>query len=298
METVFMSEKQLADILQISEHTIAALVQHNLIPYIRSNVTNTTQFNAPAITQWLRQGPVLPVEASAPSMDILRRQYQSLYPDAVNTLIALDKQIAPRRKAKRYYLSKVPSKKFGFIYYVRYLEKGKLIHSRWSTGTNNHKLAEKFAESNRERILSRYHERRSAQENFYSRIERYYEADSEYLKDDMLMGRTLCEHNRKRALYDAKNEFAPFLRKNGVQSFSDATPVILARFQKHLRAKGLAPKTVNQRMGTLSVMFDQFVLSELAPSNPFKGIKKLKEQNQKRRAHCSASPVCLRKTRP
>jgi integrase len=199
-----------------------------------------------------------------------------MYPEAVQTLLTLDKQIAPLRKAKYYYLSKVPNAKLGFVYYVRYLEDGKLVPSRWSTYTNSLELAEKFAEESRERILSGYHERRSAQENFYDRIEQYYETNSNFLKDDLLMGRTLCEHNRKRALYDARNDFAPFLRKNGVQSFSDVTPAVLVKFQKFLRAKGLAPKTVNQRMGTLSAMFKQFVLLELAPSNPFKGITRLK----------------------
>jgi integrase len=270
-----MSTKQLADVFQIKENTIAALVQHGLIPHTRNNANNVVQFNVPAIAQWLQQGPV-PLAAPAPPVDYLRQQYLSLYPDAVKALLALDKQIAPQRKAKLCYLSKVPNRRLGFVYYVRYLERGKLVPSRWSTGTNNLELAEKFAEDNRERILARYHERRSVQENFYDRIEKYYETDSEYLRDDLLLGRTLCEHNRVRALYDARDDFSPFLKKNSVQTFSDVTPAVLVKYQKHLRARGLAPKTVNQRMGTLSAMFNQFILHELVESNPFRSVKRLK----------------------
>jgi integrase len=276
MQTVFLSEKQLADVFQIGEHTIAALVQSGLIPHTRNSVTNTVQFSAPIIADWLRQGPVLLPEISAPPVDYLRRQYLSLYPEAVRTLLDLDKQITPPRQAKYYYLSKVPSRKLGFVYYVRYLENGRLVPSRWSARTNNYELAKKFAEDNRDRILSAYHARRSIQENFYGVIERYYEEDSQYLKDDLLMGRTLCEHNRKRALRDAKDDFAPFLKRNNVQGFSGATPAILVKYQKYLRSKGLSPKTVNQRMGTLSAMFNQFVLLELVPANPFREVKRLK----------------------
>jgi integrase len=276
MQTVFLSERQLADVFQIGEHTIATLVQSGLIPHTLNGITNTVQFSAPAIANWLRQGPILLPDSSAPPVTRLRQQYQSLYPEAVRTLLDLDKQIAPPRIAKYYYLSKVPNRRIGFVYYVRYLEDGKLVPSRWSTRTNNCELAKKFAEDNREHILADYHKKRSVQENFYNVIEQYYEADSKYLKDDLLMGRTLCEHNRKRALDDAKNDFAPFLKQNGVQGFSGVTPATLVRYQKYLRSKGLSPKTVNQRMGTLSAMFKQFVLLELAPSNPFKGITRLK----------------------
>jgi integrase len=276
MQTVFLTERQLADVFQIGEHTIATLVQGGLIPHTRNSINNTVQFSAPAISRWLRQGAsILPVGA-VPAVSRLRQQYNSQFPDAVKALMDLDRQIAPARKAKYYYLSKVPNRKIGFVYYVRYLENGKLVPSRWSTQTNNEDLAKQFAEKNRERLLGGYHERRSAQENFYDLIERYYEMDSKYLRDDLLMGRTLCEHNRVRALYDAKNDFAPFLKQNGVQSFSGVTTAILVKYQKHLRAKGLAPKTVNQRMGTLSAMFKQFVLHELLPANPFKAIERLK----------------------
>jgi integrase len=276
MQTVFLSESQLADVFQIGESTISTLIQSGLIPHTRNGVSNTVQFSVPAISRWLRQGAsILPVE-SAPTVSSLRRQYNQQFPDAVKALLDLDKQIAPIKTAKYYYLSKVPNRKIGFVYYVRYLENGKLVPSRWSTGTSNRDLAEQFAKDRRESLLANYHKRRSAQENFYDIVERYYETDSEYLKDDLLMGRTLCEHNRLRALYDARNDFSPFLKKNNVLTFSDVTPTVLVKYQKHLRAKGLAPKTVNQRMGTLSAMFNQFMLRELVESNPFKSIKRLK----------------------
>jgi integrase len=274
-----MSEIQLADVFQISEHTVTTLVQHGLIPHIRSNSNNVVRFSAPDIARWLRQGPALTVNGSASPVGYLRQQYQTLYPDAVKTLLDLDKQIAPPRVAKHYYLSKVPNLRLGFVYYVRYLENGKLVPSRWTTGVNNYELAKLFAVENRERLLAKYHERRSMQENFYNHIEQYYEAGSRYMEDDKLRGRSLGEPNRKHYLAVAKSHFAPFLKANGVQGFSGVTPVILAQFQKRLRANGLAPQTVNLRVDAMSAMFNQFVLLGLIPANPFKSIKRLRIAN-------------------
>jgi hypothetical protein len=54
-------------------------------------------------------------------------------------------------------MKKVPSKKYGFLYYIRYIENGKLVASRWNTHTNNIDAANCFARDNREKILTAYY---------------------------------------------------------------------------------------------------------------------------------------------
>jgi hypothetical protein len=59
-------------------------------------------------------------------------------------------------RGKGYSLLKVPNKKYGFLYYVRYIVDGKIISSRWSTYTNDLEAAKLFAVDNKSRILEEY----------------------------------------------------------------------------------------------------------------------------------------------
>jgi integrase len=210
----------------------------------------------------------------------LRMQYANLFPDAIKTLLSLDKQIAPSKEPKRYYLSKVPHKLLGFVYYVRYLEGGKLVPSRWTTGTNNLELAEQFAVKNRERLLSAYHERKSTRDDLYARLAGYYEAGSECLREDEKRGRRMNDHSRRQSLGTVMNDFIPFLKENKVQSFPDVTVAIAAQFQTRLSSKGVSPQTVNRNMSAVSAMFKQFLSLGLVASNPFKQVERLKTSDE------------------
>jgi len=59
-------------------------------------------------------------------------------------------------RGRGYWLSKIPSKKNGFTYYVRYMHQGIVVPSRWTTGTNDPVEANNWAVINRERLLSSY----------------------------------------------------------------------------------------------------------------------------------------------
>jgi hypothetical protein len=60
-------------------------------------------------------------------------QYATRFPHVLTVLKSVDEQFSPPQKGKGYNLAKVVNKKYGFLYYVRYIENGKLIPSRWNT---------------------------------------------------------------------------------------------------------------------------------------------------------------------
>lgn len=256
----FIPTKELSEALHASESALAALLRH------KSSQSDPSGSGRQAA----QSADDLPDRLA-----FLLRQYLSQYPDMLRTLDALNSMTTPIG-AKHYYLSKVPNKRHGFVWYVRYSEKGAVIPSHWSTGTNNRALAELFARKNRESLLARYRARQSVQTDFYDLIEQYYEADSASLQNDKKRGRRLTEHNRRKRLAIVRKEFAPFLRTQRVQGFADVTPSVVARFQNRQLSKGLAPQTVNMQTGAVSAMFKQFVLLGLAPLNPFKHVERLK----------------------
>jgi integrase len=268
MQTALLSTRQLAEIFKINERTISALVDHGVIPYVQNNYSDDVQFSAPAIAKWLQQGPVLPSIRN--NTLYLQQHYAAQYPEAVGSLRSLDRQIAPSREPRLFYLSKVPNKRLGFVYYVRYREDGQTIPSRWSCGTNNHDLAELFARQNRQRLLERWRQKRLAETSFFARMERYYEEGSDYLRNDESRGRRLCDRNRRKSLSAVKSHWMPFIRQSKASAFHEVTPPLVARYQNSLLARGLAPQTVNKHTRLLSAMFSQFTLLGLSPSNPFK----------------------------
>ena len=107
-------------------------------------------------------------------------------PDVFAALRAMDiKAIAhsnAQKDPKRYNLIKIPNKKYGFLYYVRYIEKGKLIPSKWNTHTNIIQEAEQFAQENRDRIISEYRSKHAPQGELYAILGGYYKAGSSYLE--------------------------------------------------------------------------------------------------------------------
>jgi integrase len=275
MQTNLLTAKQIADVFQVSERTVATLAQNGFMPCKRRPASaGGMAFSMADVARWLERGPDL--SGQAPDVGRLRQECAALYPDALKALRSLDRQIAPRRFASSCYLSKVVNSRLGFVYYARYRENGKTVPSRWSTGTNNEKLATAFAEQNRERLLSLYHKKRRSEADFFGRMARYYEAGSSLLQNDVRRGRRVSEHRRKQHLSTVAAHWIPFLKKNGVQSFADTTPAVIARFQNKLLAKGLAPQTVNRHISALSAMFAQFSLLGIAPSNPFKQVSSIK----------------------
>jgi integrase len=277
-----LTARQAADVLHINENTLNALANTGQIPHLRlpGIVGDGPQFrfNTFDIAAWLKQGPTLAINDQA-SMERFSRRIESQYPGELARLRQFDKQFIAPRRPKGYSLSKVANKKLGFVYYVRYIEKGKLVPSRWSTHTNDMDAAIQFAVSNRDRLLSGYGQRKAGAKksgSMYGIMRQYYEKNSPYLKNDMLRGRTLGEDTRKTYHNTILNHWVPFLKKHRIRTFDEIDTPLLARFQDYCLGKGNRPQTVNHYVSFVSNIFDHLLVRGRIQSNPCRSVRALK----------------------
>jgi integrase len=263
----FLSTNQVANALHIKPYTINALVRTNAIPYtyIKDMDNNHTlpRFDPDNIAAWLANG------AKPDTLDALKDYYAAAFPDAIKALKEIDSHYVTRRQAKGYSLGKVANKELGYVYYVRYIEKGKVVPSRWSTGTNDLAAAEQFALDHRETLLTAYHEKKRLEHDPYLVMPLYYQKDSPYLDIDTKRGRVLGEHSRSNYQSFIVNVFIPFLKSEHIRYFSQITLQLLIRFQNFLLLKDMKPQTIRRNMSGLRVAFNQYVTAGLVPDNVF-----------------------------
>jgi site-specific recombinase XerD len=275
-----LTPHDMAAILGISEYAIETLARLGVIPhtYVQLEGSNAQalRFNPYLITDYFRTNPTLDNITGQPHIDSLKAQYQKLFPGVLHTLKSLDAQLAPRRVGKGYSLSKVKSKRYGFLYYVRYIENGKLIPSRWNTRTNNKQIAEYFAANNREQILSDYHARQQFDNKFYDMLENYYKKDSPYLETAKQRGRSVGEKTIEGYHAFITKTFIPFLRSQNIHTANDITPPVIMKLQNKMLAKKHANHTVNRKTGCVKAIFDHMVMDDLISENPFRKTATLK----------------------
>jgi len=288
--TTLLTTREMAYALEIHPNTLDALVNSGTIPhtYIQPDNSDTKQvrFNPYNVFEWLQSEPQIKDLTEKNYLDGLRKQYKKFIP-AAQALKNLNGQFAPKRVPKGYTLSKVPSKKYGFLLYVRYIRDGKLVPSRWNTHTNNYKAADQFAYNNRKEILSAYDARRTDNtENILRVMESYYEKDSEYLKDAVDLGRNLVDKTRINYHGIIKSEFIPFLKNNNIKSYTDITPKIITKFQIHLLRKGNKPQSINKYFGAIRTMLDHLVTCDVIPENVMKKVKWLNEDRSRETRGC------------
>ncbi|GAB6392247.1 MAG: site-specific recombinase, phage integrase family [Treponematales bacterium] len=161
--------------------------------------------------------PILPDSQQA-ALDIgigtlrmLIEGYKIPYPLVMERVQALYDPFAPGRENKGFSLNKVPDRKRGFVFYVRYYDKGAIVPSRWSAGTNDHSPAGAFARQNRERLLAAYYKKR--QVGRLQALEDYYKENPPYLEIDRRRQRSMCEQNRRAAYNFITRIFIPFLKE-------------------------------------------------------------------------------------
>jgi integrase len=261
--TELLTPAEMAYTLEITEYALHALVHNGTIPhtYVQSPAgqDRLLRFDPYTVTEWMQTNPRLDTFTGKDYIDGLKNQYRARFPHVLTALKAVSAQFAPPRRGKGYNLSKVESKKYGFLYYVRYIENGKLIPSRWNTRTNNLDAAECFARDNREKILTTYHSKHDTDDKMYAVLEAYYEKDSRYIDNIKKRGRRLCEQVRGQYHNFVKDVFAPFLKNNRVKCFNEITAPAMAKFQNELLADNLKPQTVNRYMIGIRTIFDNMV---------------------------------------
>jgi integrase len=264
---------QVAAILQIHEQTVTALAHTGVIPH---NSNNPFRFSVEVITGWLKQGPVLMTDEQS-QLEELKRFYEANYPEAVKKVREFDRRRSVKRP-KLYSLSKVRNKRNGFLYYVRYLEKGKLIASRWSTRTNDREAAEQFARENRERLLKEYYDKKN--NNIYTILGNYYKKNSVYLETAENRGRKLRDSTRRRYYNFITKIIIPFLRENKIKTFEEITAPAITELQDRLLKKGNKAQTVNRFLGCFRAIFDHLVSRGKITENVFDKVVILKARRQ------------------
>jgi len=281
--TTILTFSQTAEILDINENALNALVYGGQIPYLRTSAADAQQikFNMAAINNWLSFGPTLNMD----NQDITRMKERlpEKYPQAYAALHEYNKQFITPRKPKGYSLSTVSNKKLVFVYYVRYIDKGQLVRSRWSTHTNNLEAAKRFAVENRNRLLTAYYQKRAGQKpsgSLYTIMKKYYEKDSPYQKSDARRGRMLGDQSRISYHNAIMYHWIPFLKKRRIASLHEIDTPLMARFQDYCMDKGIKPQSVNHYVSFVSRIFENLVIRGQLTANPCSGLTPLRVKEQ------------------
>jgi site-specific recombinase XerD len=295
-----LTPSQAAAILQINEHVLNVLVDSGQIPhiYIRSTTTNSAllRFNPHLLSDWLKQSPIIKSMKEKTYLERLKRQYETRYPDAIQELKALNAQFTEPRRPKGYNLTKVPNKKLGFAWYVRYIENGKLVPTRWSTHTNSRDLAEQFAIENRDKLLEAYKSEKKQKKisgELYSIMGNYYAKDSPYLQIDIKRGRSLGENARRNYHNFMVKKFVPYLKKNSITTLKEIDTPLLARLQNHLLRQQVKPQTINHNMSYIAKVFEHLIIEGYVSINPCASLTALivKDEDQQDRGCYDVSQI-------
>jgi hypothetical protein len=308
---LLLSVRKLAEVFDISERILATLVKHDRIPCLYPADPagrKVLRFDVAAISAWLKTNPSFYIEKGAPHLQSIKDDFRTQFPAVLASLKSLDRECSCKKRGKGYSLLKVPSKKYGFLYYVRYIAGSKLLPSKWNTHTNDKEGAIHFALANRDRIVGAYFENKSGrahqapsgqcqprpfsesgqapdnQSQFYSLLEEYYKKDSDFIKTDKSRGRSLSEKTRSVYCHFVTDVFVPFLKENGAGAFAAVNPPIISKFQETLLKKRNKPLAINRYFGSLKVMFSHFIRKEFVGDNAFRAVEALKIRGSRTRS--------------
>lgn len=236
------------------------------------------RFDPEYITTWLKSGSTVMIDEQA-ELKKLRDFYQTNFPEAIKALKEFDAHFSVNQP-KGFSLSKIANRKMGFLYYVRYLEDGKLIPSRWCTHTNDRETAEQFARDNRERILSEYRHKKN--HGMYTVLGNYYKKNSAYLETDKQRGRVISAKTQVTYCNFMNKVLIPFLRKQKIKEFVEITPPVINDLQNYLLKKGNKPQTINRFMGGFKAIINYLVMHGKLDENVFTNATMLKVPKKSR----------------
>jgi hypothetical protein len=285
-----LTKDEIASIFAVSSYTIDLLVKEGAIPhrFIQTDDVPILRFNPQGLASWLQAGPVLDAMKRETYLERLKQRFEKRYPEALRALQEFDSHISPPRQSKYYTFVKVPSKKFGFLYYVRYLDKGKLVRSKWNTHTNDLAEAERFAAENRERILAEYYRKREEREktvNLYAVLAEYYKEDSPYLAIDRSRNRLIDKKHARIAHRFIIETFISFLKAHKVKTYQDIEPPLLVKLQNELLQSGKKAQTVNFYLQYVKAVFSHLVLKGDIGENVFSRVAPVKVRLADRATH-------------
>jgi hypothetical protein len=168
-----------------------------------------------------------------------------------HTLIA--RTVKPIEK-RSFYLIKRRSKKYGFIYNVKYLdpETGKILPTKYSTRTNDEVLAAQWAEQNKEACLKNYFEKGKAE---LVLLENFYKANSKFIT---MAGLDIQDKARKDYYAFMKNHIIPFFQAEKIHHLNQIKALHLRELKASLINKGLSALTINHNLNGLKRVFCLF----------------------------------------
>jgi integrase len=267
----------LAVILSVDERTVQTLAASGALHGTSIQGARGLMFNQQVVASWLAGSPSADNMAGKEHLEELRAQYLEKFPRAMAEVRKFDAQFS-FRKPKLYCLHKVANKRHGFLWYVRFIENGKPVRSRWCTHTNNRDAAGQWAKSNRERLLAEYHAKKKNRSEFFGVLEQYYAPGSAYTAIDEKRGIVLSEKTRSVYHHFVKNVLIGFFKGRGIKTFEDITPPVIAALQNRLLEKGNKPQTINRYLGVLRTIINHLIMDGTVTSNVFNNVAMLKER--------------------
>ena len=280
-----LTKDDLCSILNVNNTTITELVNSGKIPYKR--IDGEIRFFPDAIINWLSGKLVFDMDDKK-YLERYKKRLWDKNPENMKAIQEYGAQFSDPWTPKRYYINKVKNKKLGFVYYVRYLENGKMIPSSWCTHTNNYEAAKNFAKENRDKLLAMYYERKVVKKPYielYTILKGYYAENSPYLQADVKRGRILCDKARRNEHNFIVKQFIPYLRKERIKNIEEIDTPFLARFQNYMLADkkkdgkitpGIKPQTVGHYISCISKIFDHLLIEGSVKTNPCASLTALK----------------------
>jgi integrase len=274
----FLTEYQITRIFNINPITLKKLINEGKIPFTSQG--SQPRFDMKVLSSWIVNNPIIEEDEDI-RLKRIQAEWKEKSPELFSALHSMDIKVIAHSEAqknpKRYNLIKRPSKKYGYLYYVRYSDKGRLIPSKWNTHTNVLHEAEKFAQENREYILSKYYSKHALKNiELYSVLEEYYRSGSSYLEKDRNRNRILGEKTRSVYYHFMKGKFIPYLQENNIKIFDRIDPPVIARFQDYLLSTGTKPQSINRYLSSINCVFDHLLITGVIKENPFNRVKALK----------------------
>jgi integrase len=275
-----LTEYQISTIFNINSITLKKLIREGKIPF--TNQGSRPYFDMDTISNWIVNNPLVESDEEI-YLKKLQAEWREKSPEVFAALQAIDQKVTAHSDAqknpKRYNFIKRPNKKYGYLYYVRYIDNGKLIPSKWNTHTNILSEAEKFARQNRSAILSGYYSRRTVKNTankLYSILDEYYKNGSPYLEKDKKRNRILNEKTRSVYYHFMTKKFIPFLQDNNIKTFTEIDPPVIANFQDYLLSAGTKPQSINRYLSSINVVFNHLLITGVIKENVFDRVKALK----------------------
>jgi hypothetical protein len=126
-----LTEYQMTKIFNINPLTLKKLVSEGKIPF--TNQGSRPCFDMDELSNWIINNPIIEEDEDI-RLKRIQAEWREKSPELFAALQAINLKVVAHSNAqknpKRYSLIKRPNKKYGYLYYVRYIDNGKLIPSK------------------------------------------------------------------------------------------------------------------------------------------------------------------------